>query len=277
MRHVSAATLCALLGAALTARPGAVAHAAVTAGAEGLRQAYAAHQAVYALSLKASTDQDVVAARGTMTYDLTDACTGWSTSQHLTINLTDRDGRDLKMVSDYATFESKDGTRLTFHSRQLTDDTVTESLDGAATLDRSGGSGHADYASPARRQIHLPPGTMLPEAHTRTIISGAREGKHFLSIPLFDGTTADGAEDSFVSLGAMQPPGGSRWPALSPLPSVKVHVAFFGRDQKSEMPDYEVGMRYFTNGVADDLVMNFGDFTMQGKLDQLLVRPDARC
>lgn len=237
----------------------------------------AAHHAAYILSLQSSQDQGVLAANGTMTYDITDACTGYTTAQHLVINLTDRDARDVTMVSDYATFETKDGTRLNFHTRQMTGSTVTEQLDGTATLDRSGGSGHADFTTPDRKRVTLPPGTLLPNAHTMTILQGSLSGKRFLSMPLFDGTGEDGAQDTFVTIEGVQPPHTVRWSALSILPSTRVHVAFYDRDQGSEMPSYEIGMRYFDNGVADDLAMNFGDFVMAGKLTTLEIKPAPRC
>jgi hypothetical protein len=256
----------------LAARP-AVQHAAVITTAATI----AAHHAVYELSLKSSQDQGVLAARGQMTYDIADACNGLTTTQHLSIDLTDRDGRDVTMVSDYATFETRDGTKLEFHTRQLTGTQVTEALDGTAVLDRSGGRGHADYTSPEHKRVALPPGTLLPNAHTMTILEAGAAGKRFLATPLFDGTDASGAEDSFVTIEAWQMPRTEKWSALSTLPSGRVHVAFFGRDQATETPDYEVGMRYFSNGVADDLAMNFGDFVMAGRLAELEIRSSPRC
>jgi hypothetical protein len=237
----------------------------------------AAHHAAYVLSLKSSQDQGVLSANGTMTYDITDACTGYTTAQHLVINLTDRDARDVTMVSDYATFETKDGTKLNFHTRQMTGSTVTEQLDGTATLDRSGGNGHADFTTPERKRVTLPEGTLLPTAHTMTILQASLAGKRFLSMPLFDGTGEDGAQDTFVTIDDLQSPHTVRWSALSVLPSARVHVAFYDRDPGSEMPSYEIGMRYFDNGVADDLAMNFGDFVMAGKLTTLDVKPAPRC
>jgi hypothetical protein len=237
----------------------------------------AAHHAAYVLSLKSSQDQGVLAANGTMTYDVTDACSGYTTAQHLVINLTDHDARDVTMVSDYATFETKDGTKLNFHTRQMTGTTVTEQFDGTATLDRSGGSGHADFTSPEHKRVTLPQGTLLPNAHTLSILQASAEGKRFLSVPLFDGTGEDGAQDTFVTIEGLQKPHTVRWSALSILPSARVHVAFYDRDQGSEMPNYEIGMRYFDDGVADDLAMNFGDFVMAGKLTTLELRPQPRC
>jgi hypothetical protein len=236
-----------------------------------------AHHAVYTLTLKSSNAQGVLAANGNMSYDITDGCTGWTTSQHLVINMTDRDGRDVTMVSDYATFETKDGTHLNFHTRQTTGTETTAALDGTAVLDRSGGRGYADFTTPDHRRVPLPPGTMLPNAHTEAILQAGHAGKHFLSLPLFDGTSPDGAQDTFVTIEGWRAGHTERWSALSGLPSGRVHVAFFDRNQASEEPDYEIGMRYFDNGVSDDLAMNFGDFVMDGKLAQFEAARTPRC
>ena len=241
----------------------------------------AAHHAVYALSLDTTKTQTVMAAHGSMTYDVTDTCGAWTTSQHLVIDLTNQDGQDVHMVSDYATLESKDATHLDFHSKQVTDTAVTEQVDGTATLNHAGGSGRADFTSPQKTTILLPDGTLLPMAHTGALLDAAVAGKKFLSVPLFDGTGADGAQDTFVTIENWNKPGAGnpplKWAALSALPSGHVHIAFFARTHAAETPDYEIGMIYYANGVADQLAMNFGDFQMNGRLTQLDLRPPPHC
>ena len=223
-----------------------------------------------------SKEQDVTEAHGTMTYDVLDTCAAWATSQHLVIDLTNKDGQDIHMISDYATLESKDGTHLDFHTKQVTDQAVTEQLDGSAVLERSGGRGQASFTSPEKKEALLPQGTLLPMAHTGALIDAAMAGKKFLSVPLFDGTSADGAQDSFVTVESWHPPAPQKWAALSALASGRVHIAFFDRGRATETPNYEIGMQYFANGVADGLTMDFGDFVMNGKLETLDLRP-ARC
>jgi hypothetical protein len=67
-------------------------------------------------------------------------------------------------------------------------------------------------------------------------------------------------------------------PELAKLPSGRVHVAFFDLSARAEQPDYEVGMRYWENGVADDLRMDFGQFVMKGSLDTFRLLPlPAHC
>src|ERR1700733_12206137 len=233
----------------------------------------AAHHALYSLTLDNGRDGDVVAATGTMGYEVIDACDGWAVRQRLDMTVTNRDGQDIHMVSDYATWESKDGLKLRFHMRQLTDSAVTSQTDGDASLQRRGGPGQVHYTMPKDNTVALPPGTLFPMAHTAAIIAAAREGKKFLALPLFDGTDENGAEDSSIAILDWKPPFATKWPLLSALPSTRVRLAFFDRKPDTVTPNYQVGMRYWENGVADDMQMDFGDFVMNAKMTEFAPQP----
>jgi hypothetical protein len=265
MRH---ALLAAAFLLGLMPRPGQAADAAALS--------LAAHRAVYDLTLQ-SARGDVIAASGRMDYDVTDACDAWAVRQRLRMTLTNRDGQDIEMISDYTTWESKDGLRLRFRLRQTTDEAVTSELSGAATLSRTGGPGEAKYDAPPDTTKDLPAGTLFPMAHTETLLQAAQAGKHFIAVPLFDGTSPDGAQDSSVAIGGWNKPAANKWPVLAGLPSTRVRIAFFDRSKTTQLPDYEVGMRYWANGIADDLVMDFGDFVMAGKLSSLTLPAKPSC
>jgi hypothetical protein len=232
----------------------------------------AAHRALYGLTLQ-SARGDVTAASGTMSYEVLNACDGWAVRQRLEMTITNRDGQDIEMVSDYTTFESKDGLHLRFRMRQTTDQAVTTDVAGDASLERPGGPGVAHYTVPDDTTRPLPEGTLFPMAHTTAILAAAKAGKKFLALPLFDGTGADGAQDSSIAIAGWGGHYETKWPDLAKLPSVRVRVAFFDRTEETQLPDYEVGMRYWENGVADDLVMDFGDFVMTGTLKELKLTP----
>ena len=102
--------------------------------------------------------------------------------------------------------------------------------------------------------------------HTAAIIAAAEAGKKFMTLPLFDGTGADGAQNTSVFISSWTGPSAAPFPELAELPSGRVRVAFFPRTNDAQQPDYEVGMRYWENGVADALNMDFSDFTVNGKL-----------
>jgi EipB-like len=233
----------------------------------------AAHHALYTLTLASGRDGDVVAAHGTMGYEVTDACDGWAVRQRLEMTITNSDGQDIQMTSDYATWESKDGLKFRFHMKQMTDTAVTSQTDGDASIERTGGPGQAHYTSPKDTTTPLPAGTLFPMVHTATIIAAAREGKKFLALPLFDGTDENGVEDSSIVILDWKPPLKTPYAALSELPSTRVRLAFFDRQPDSTTPNYEVAMRYWENGVADDMQMDFGDFVMNAKMSEFALQP----
>ncbi|HYZ61904.1 MAG TPA: DUF1849 family protein [Acetobacteraceae bacterium] len=239
----------------------------------------AAHRALYRLSLESVRGGDVSTARGTMAYEVTDACDGWATRQRLAMTITNRDGQDVELVSDYATWESKDGLSMRFRMRQTTDTAVTEVAEGTAKLEAVGGPGTIHYTAPEEKDVSMPAGTVFPMAHTEAIIAAAEAGKRFLALPIFDGTGDRGAQDSSIAIAGWGPTTNPPYPALAHMGGGRVRIAFFDREPKpgsekpAGSPDYEVGMKYFANGVADDLHMDFTDFVMQGKLSEFIETP----
>lgn len=62
-------------------------------------------------------------------------------------------------------------------------------------------------------------------------------------------------------------------PALAKLFSTRVRLAFFERKKNEYTPSYEVGMRYWENGVAEDMQMDFGDFVMRARMAEFALQP----
>ena len=236
----------------------------------------AAHRALYDLKLESAHSSNVQSATGNMSYEVQDACDGWAVQQRLELNIVNSEGQNIQMVSDYVTWESKSGQRFRYRMKQTTDTAVTTQTEGEATTGPQGGEAH--YTQPEAKTVKLPPGTLLPMAHTNAIIEAARAGKKFVGIPLFDGTSDKGAQDTNITIVDWKPAGaaGKDWQDLLKLPSTHVHVAFFDRGPEVTTPEYEVGMRYWENGVGDDLRMDFGDFVMDGKMSQFTLLPH-RC
>lgn len=240
-------------------------------------EAMLAHRAAYRLTLdRARDNSSVLRAEGAMLFEIVDACEAWASRQRFTLLIGDRDGNQIETSSDYNTLEAKDGRALRFSLTQITEGATTQRLSGEARLTPEGGV--VRYAEPANTEERLPPGTMLPMIHTIRAIAAAREGRRILVGPLFDGTSADGAQDTttIISGGWLAPQANPRVPALANLSSARMRIAFFDRDQGqggAATPDYEVSLRYYENGVADELTMDFGDFTVNGQLVELQPLP----
>ncbi len=242
-------------------------------------EAMIGHRAAYRLTLdRVRENSDIARAQGAMLYEVVDACDGWATRQRFQLTITDRDGTEVETTSDYSTYETKDGRSIRFSLTQTSQGAVSQRVSGEAQVTPEGGT--VRYVDPEAKQVALPPGTLLPMLHTIRALAAARGGQRLLVVPLFDGTSADGAQDTTSVLQAWQAPqANERFPALAPLGSARMRIAFFDRTPGSDAggasaPDYEVGLRYYENGVADELKMEFGDFSVNGQMRELAVLPN---
>jgi len=238
----------------------------------------APHRAAYRLNLhRVRQGGEVIQAEGAMLFEIVDACDGWATLQRLQLTVVDRAGSIVETASDYSTWESKDGKHLRFTVTQTAQGAVVQRIAGEAELDGAEG-GRVRYQSPVAQEVKLPPGTLLPMAHTIRALEMARAGQRMLVAPLFDGTNEDGAQDTTTLLSAWTAPQSDvRFPLLANQGSARMRIAFFGNDASAGAvtPEYEVGLRYYANGVADDMNMDFGDFSVNAVMQSLDAVPSG--
>ena len=179
-------------------------------------------------------------------------------------------------------WRARTADHLTFDMHQRANGATTEQVRGEATMPAPGpgpGGGSIGYVLPHRATVALPAGTLFPMAHTLAILQAAEAGRKSLSPLLFDGTGPDGAQDTYVVITGWQPaPSQSdRAGSLAALGSAQVHVAFFSRAPGTISPDYEAAMRYFSNGVSDRVLMDFGTFTMKATMQDFVLAKPAHC
>ena len=239
----------------------------------------AAHRAAYRLGLaRVRESGNIARATGAMAYEVVDACDGWATRQRFSLTIADADGTEIETASDYATYESKDGRRLRFTLTQMTQGAVTQRIAGEAEIGADG-AGRVRYTEPEQKEERLPAGTLLPNLHTIHSLNAARAGQRLLVAPLFDGTSDDGVQDTTTVMSAWDAPRDvPGFPALSPLGSVRMRIAFFDREAQQQgggatTPSYEVSLRYWENGIADELQMDFRDFVVDGRMVKLETLP----
>lgn len=233
--------------------------------------------AVYTLTLSKLRTHNITGATGRLRLQVVDGCTGWASDQRMTLIVRNVDGSLSKSVSDYTTWESKNGKTFTFTVRQGNGSGAMKVVDsGTATHTGPDNSGVVKFNVPANLVISLPVGTLFPMQHTEALLAAAKDRKVFISPLLFDGTSADGASSTFVTIFGYRQQGDTVWPELDHYASANVSIAFFPRKNQDSTPDFGASMRYFENGVTTNLVLDFGDFVMNGKLVSLNV-PKSAC
>ncbi|CAA7620015.1 conserved exported hypothetical protein [Candidatus Terasakiella magnetica] len=239
----------------------------------------ASHRATYRMGLSASrSGSGMASASGAWTYQFTDSCDGWVTEFRLAIAYAYAEGGQVETVTDFLSWESKDGLSYRFRSRQSREGQVTEEVEGNAKLNGHGQGGTARYTRPESFTIKLPKGTLFPTAHTLRLLDVAHGGGRMLTRPLFDGQGEEGPLETNAQIGRPV----SIHPAVLSSPLLEsqvwpVRMAFFPLGGTEPLPEFEIALNYHPNGVAEDVEQIFKTFSLKGKLESIEMLPRTKC
>ncbi len=247
----------------------------------------APHQAIYKMSLATTRPgSGIVGADGTMTYKFADTCSGWEVENRIAITYAYSEGAVAATTTDFVTWEAKNGLSYRFHLRNTRDGRVTDDISGTARLRPGGRGGVARFTRPEAITMTLPRGTEFPTAQTLQLMRAAREGRRTLLRTVFDGSDLDGPYEinaliaqpgiSAGRSGHLKVSGrGER--RLLRTRSWPMRLAFFPLDQQVSVPDFEMGIDYHANGVAQSVTQRFKNFSLRGTLAHLVALRRPRC
>ncbi len=259
----------------LAALPATAATAPVSKIAAGLQP----HRAVYDMTLGESDDDgNISGVTGRIVTEFTgSACEGFTTNFRFVSRIDDQEGGSLLTDLRTTSYEDAVGDTFQFVTQSYVDQKLSEEAKGVAT--RDGGSVVVDLAKPAQKQVTFDRGPLFPTQHIVKVIETAEAGDTILQADLYDGSEkgekifattavigkpAAGADEAGLDddkaverLGA-----GARWP---------VRLSYFetGGDRAEQTPMYELSFLVYANGVTRKLELDYGDFTILGKLTSL--------
>jgi EipB-like len=244
-----------------------MAGAPIAAGVE-----IAPHRALYTMTLgNTRGDSGVLDARGAMDYEWGETCDGWTIEQRYRLKMRYAETPDVDIVSSFVTWESKDGLHYRFNQKQTRNGELDQEIRGEASLDGPGKAGVAEFTKPQPQTLKLAPGVLFPTAHTILLIDAARKGENFISRQVFDGATDENAVQVSAAIGLKitpDPVAATPSPLLE-RPGWRIRLAFFPVDANEERPDYELGMRLLDNGVSQDMLIDYGEYSIRAKLDDI--------
>ncbi len=236
------------------------------------------HRALYDLDLAAvHSGSEIAALSGKMLIEWADACDGWTVSQRIQMAVSDRRGPSFENDIAFSSFETKAGDRLRFSIRWMAHGKPFREFAGRAQRGPAGGV--VSFAAPAGQSLDLPRGTLFPTEHLFLLVDAAAAGESRLSSIVFGGTGPDSLHEVSAFIGE-EIPAGSRQTGpggedrqifrdLAELRSWPVSIAYFPAGSAEPEPDFEVAYRLVENGVAEDLMLDYGEFAMDAVLDEL--------
>lgn len=261
-----------------------LASAVLTAGHASAARLLVPHRAVYDLALdRTSNDTSISGLSGRMVYEFNGSpCDGYTVTFRF---VTQFENGESSQVTDQqtTTYEEGDGTSFRFATKSFVDQNLEKEVKGAATVE--GDSTVVELQKPEQNEIELGR-TQFPTQHLIELLDKAEAGETFYETTLFDGSEdADRALTTTVVIGkkARVDKNDPERTALDELEEEAfwpVNIAYF--DQKGEggeeLPVYQISFKLYENGVTRDLLMDYGEFSMKGRLvDLSLLQAPKKC
>jgi hypothetical protein len=252
----------------------------------------APHRAVYDLSLIKATDKSgITGLTGRMVYEFRgSACDGYTVTFRFVTRIQTDDNTRLT-DQQTTTFEDAAGKTFRFVTKSFVDETLNKEVRGTATHDAKGLT-LVKLEKPQPSSLSLP-AAEFPTQQLIDMLGRAEKGEKFYTVDLFDGSdSADRVMATTVVIGKQAALSGDD-PEKAALTAVKldkaarldrywpVTVAYFdttkeARKEGEETPTYRISFKLLDNGITRDLTMDYGDFSMKGKLVNLaLFKPGA--
>lgn len=255
-------------GVPLPARAGGVSTAAL-----------AGHKAVYEIRLDKAAGGGVLAAAGTSVYKVERVCTGWTMENLTTLTLTYESEGDFRQMWTMASWESGDGADFRGRVIEYRPEGEVERVTSRAHVGPDGG--RAVYTEPEPVERALPKDTRFTMTHLADVLATAKAGGRQLSRVLFDGGNKDNPYTVNAIILRKAPETEVKELArrfkLPDAPAWRVHMAFFPYGVQSGEPDFEIEGTYRADGIASDVVQDFGAFRLRLKLKELKLNGKPDC
>lgn len=249
--------------------------------------ALAPHRAVYDMELDQAEGQYGIASlSGRMVYDFSgNACDGYSVSFRFVTEFQDESGGSQVTDLQTTSFEAPDAKAYEFLSKTFVNQKLTESTRGKAK--QTDDVKLVDLAEPEKRSVLITDTALFPTEHLKQVINSALDGTRFVAADVYDGSeTGDKVFSTTAVIGAVREDaeaisgaagqvekleGVKRWP---------VTIAYFDLSQEEggeQMPVYQLTFVLYENGVSRELILDYGDFAMKGKLTDLTFYDSESC
>ncbi len=237
------------------------------------------HRAVYEMTLDdARSASGITGLDGRMVFEFTGSeCDGYTLNMRMVTQMTDSQGQTNRTDLRSSTWEQGNGQTFRFQSAQYLNDKLNDVTTGRAARGTADKAVEVKLSRPARAEINLPGQVLFPTQHSLALIGAAKEGGTLLQAQIYDGSEkGQKVYDTTAFIG--KPVAGGADQALEPAAKEKglaeliswpVSIGYFEAKGGDLTPSYQIDFRLYMNGVSRDLLIDYGDFSIQGKLSSL--------
>jgi len=245
------------------------------------------HQAVYDMKLGEKEDNSGISGlSGRMVYEFSgNACEGYSVNFRFVTRFQNADGGSQVTDLQTTSFEEPKAESYQFLSKTFVDQALVEESKGKATAGTQ--TKTINLKAPSEKSLEIGQEVLFPTEHLLTILESAENGVPFISADIYDGAETGEkvyATTTVIGSKTVSPVKADTEDPDAPLAGLNywpVTVAYFdpgAEDATGELtPVYQLSFWLFQNGVSGHLTLDYGDFTIKGKMAALELHEDTGC
>jgi hypothetical protein len=252
-----------------------------------IAQTLAAHRAFYALeATKLDAGSGYSSIDGKLAYELTgNVCDGYSVSFRIVNNYVQTEKSPQLIDTQLATWESGDGLEMNFRQKQY----LNSSLQSEQKLDvkrsKTGSEAKGVMTAPKDLEYTVPGEAVFPSTHLLRLIGDAEKGlNHDVSL-VYDGSDDDKTFKAVTFIGKKREPGtfapdagNPETAALKGLASWPMSVSYYSLEKDaSDTPVYQSSFNVYENGIATELLLDYGSYALKGQLTKLELLTSGTC
>ena len=243
------------------------------------------HRAVYDLKFKESRKRSGIKdLSGRMVIELSGSnCEGWSVNFRMVNEFILSRGKQRLVDSRSTSWEAGDGSRMSFYEREYIDNRPQQTTRLKVSL-----KDHIVRQSlPKKLEFVIPADAIFPVAHQKRLIEKARNGDMRDKSVVYDGADHDNIYQAITFIGKKRAgvtkprdiKGNGAQTLLDEVVAWPVSVSYYSLKDKKQQdtPSQQIGFLMYENGIAGDLTIDYGDFSMTGKLSHLDSLPSSKC
>lgn len=269
----------------------------LSAATDGKNPVLVPYRAIYDLTLdKASGRSGIVAIEGSMDYAFVgNKCEGYTASLSMVTKFTDKDNQISQTDVGNESWESGDGNVFQFLSRSFLNKQITQATQGSAKGGVNGKQGTYKLDIPTNKKSKMPHNTLFPTVFLEEVLKNARQGNNVFEALLFDGSYGGRVYKTTTFIGREKPPGTNELTGkilkqfddiryikarklIQSLKSWPIKTSYFeGKSDAEETPLFEFAFDVFDNGVISKILIDYGTFSMKGKLNSLKLFDRSEC
>lgn len=240
----------------------------------------APHRAIYEMTLEeARSASGITGIDGRMVFEFTGSpCDGYSLNMRMVTQMTDSQGQTNLTDLRSSTWEQGDGKKFRFQSAQYLNEKLGDVTMGRAVRAAPNEPLKIKLSQPSRDELKLSGEILFPTQHSIALIEKALSGQSLFQARIYDGSEKGRkVYETTAFIGSVVEPGAdeaaleapAKEKKLGELPSWPVSIGYFESKNDDLTPSYQIDFRLYENGVSRELLIDYGDFSIHGKLSSL--------